>query len=116
MKFKLDENLPVDLVSDLRQSGHDADSVLDESLRGAPDPIVVAAALREGRILLTLDKGIANLIQYLANTHAGVVLFRPSTSGRANVLQFIRLRLAELLVFELADRVTVVSEQRIRVR
>jgi hypothetical protein len=30
VKFKLDENLPVDLVSDLREAGHDADSVLDE--------------------------------------------------------------------------------------
>lgn len=36
MKFKLDENLPVDLVSDLRQAGHDADSVPDEGLTGAP--------------------------------------------------------------------------------
>jgi predicted nuclease of predicted toxin-antitoxin system len=64
VKFKIDENLPVGLVADLHLAGHDADTVLDEKLAGATDLIVVAAALREGRILLTLDKGIANLIQH----------------------------------------------------
>ncbi len=116
MKFKIDENLPVDLVADLNRAGHDADTVVDENLAGAADPIVVAAALREGRILLTLDKGIASLIQHPVNTHAGVVSFRPGASGRSAVLDFIRSHLAELLVLELANRVTVVSEGRIRVR
>lgn len=116
MNFKIDENLPVDLVVDLQLAGHDADTVLDENLAGATDLIVVAAALREGRILLTLDKGIANLIQHPVNTHAGVVLFRPGATGRSMVLDFIRSRLAEFLRLELANRVTVVSEGRIRVR
>ena len=114
MRFKLDENLPVDLAEDLRLAGHEADTVLDENLAGAADPVVVAEALRERRILLTLDKGVANLIQHPA--HAGVVLFRPGASGRTAVLQFIRSRLADLLVYDLADHVTVVSENRIRVR
>jgi predicted nuclease of predicted toxin-antitoxin system len=45
VKFKIDENMPVDLVADLRRAGHDADTVLDENLAGAADPIVVAASL-----------------------------------------------------------------------
>ena len=116
MKFKIDENLPVDLAADLHLAGHDADTVFDKHLAGATDLSVVAAALREGRIVLTLDKGIANLILHPVHTHAGVVLFRPGLSGRSAVLHFIRSRLAELLILELADRVTVVSEARIRVR
>jgi predicted nuclease of predicted toxin-antitoxin system len=116
VKFKIDENLPVELVADLHLAGHDADTVLDENLAGATDLVVVAAALGEGRILLTLDKGIANLLKYPVDTHAGVVLFRPGASGRAAVLDFIRSRFAELLILDLANRVTVVSEGRIRVR
>ncbi|MGD1072961.1 MAG: DUF5615 family PIN-like protein [Bryobacteraceae bacterium] len=116
MKFKLDENLPLDFAADLRLAGHDADTVGEENLTGAADPIVVAAARREERILLTLDKGIANLVQHPAHTHAGIVLFRPGMSGRLAVLHFIRSRLAELLVRDLANRVTVVSERRIRIR
>ena len=59
MKFKLDENLPVELAADLRGMGYDVDTVNDEGLRGAADPAVVNAALAAGRILFTLDKGIA---------------------------------------------------------
>ncbi|HTA46896.1 MAG TPA: DUF5615 family PIN-like protein [Bryobacteraceae bacterium] len=76
MKFKIDENLPSDLVTDLNLAGHDAHTVLEENLAGAADLIVIAAAFRDGRILLTLDKGIANLIRHPVNSHAGVVLFR----------------------------------------
>ena len=93
MKFKLDENLPVELVTDLRALGHDADTVTGEGLRGAADPAVVDAALAADRILFTLDKGIANLQRYPIHQHAGVVSFRPDTSGRGAVIAFVRERL-----------------------
>ena len=89
MKFKIDENLPGELVADLRELGHDADTVFDEALAGAIDPVVIKAALAEERILLTLDKGIANLHEYPLARHAGVVLFRPARSGRRVVHAFI---------------------------
>jgi hypothetical protein len=82
VKFKLDENLPTELVMDLHQLGHNADTVTDEKLCGAPDAAVLQAANAAGRILLTLDKGIANLRRYPISEHAGVVLFRPDTLGR----------------------------------
>jgi predicted nuclease of predicted toxin-antitoxin system len=116
VKFKLDENVPVELVTDLRGLGHDADTVIDEGLRGAADPAVVDAAFVTGRILFTLDKGIANLRRYPIHQHAGVVLFRPGTSGRAAVIAFIRERLNKLLEMELKDRLTVVGPSRIRFR
>ena len=114
MRFKLDENLPVELALDLRLAGHDTDTVVDEHLAGSPDSTIVAAARSELRILLTLDKGIANPLSH--PTHAGIVLFRPGTTGRAAVSEFIRSRLPELLATDLAGRVTIVSEQKIRVR
>ena len=116
MKFKIDENLPGELVADLRELGHDADTVFDERLGGAKDPILMKAAFGEERILLTLDKGIANLQQYPVERHAGVVLFRPTRSGRRVVLAFIRERLRDLLELDLRGRLTVVGPTRIRVR
>ena len=38
MKFKTDENLPLQAAELLRSAGHDADSVLDEGLSGTSDP------------------------------------------------------------------------------
>ena len=86
MNFKIDENLPTELADDLRQPGHDADTVLGEGLRGAKDPAVVEAARASDRILFTLDKGIANVRRFPAGEHAGAVLFRPDTSGRRAVM------------------------------
>ena len=116
MKFKLDENLPVELVADLRGLGHDADTVSGEGLSGAADPAVVDAAFSAGRILFTLDKGIANLQRYPIHQHAGVVLFRPDTLGRGAVIAFVRERLHEVLEMELTGRLTVVGPSRIRFR
>ncbi len=58
MKFKIDENLPGELADEIRALGHDAEAVFDEGLSGSPDPIIVATAANEGRVLLTMDKGI----------------------------------------------------------
>ena len=116
MKFKLDENLPVELASDLRSLGYDVDTVHDEGLRGAADPAVVDAALAADRILFTLDKGIANLQRYPVRQHAGVVLFRPDTSGRGAVIAFVRERLPRVLEVDLTNRLIVVGPSRIRFR
>jgi predicted nuclease of predicted toxin-antitoxin system len=65
VKFKIDENLPVELVTDLRRLGHDADTVADEGLRGAADPVVVDAAFASNRILFTLDKCASGYPKFL---------------------------------------------------
>jgi hypothetical protein len=65
---------------------------------------------------MTLDKGIASLLQYPVHEHGGTVLFRPDASGRREVLLFVRSRLENLMEMELAGRLTVVGPTRIRVR
>jgi predicted nuclease of predicted toxin-antitoxin system len=116
VRFKVDENLPAELAEELRVLGYDADTVQDEGLSGRPDTEVVATALTGSRIIVTLDKGIADLVRFPGETHVGVVLFRPGTVGRKAVMAFIRLRLASLLELDLMGRITVVTADRIRVR
>jgi predicted nuclease of predicted toxin-antitoxin system len=116
VKFKLDENLPFELVADLRGLGHEADTVADEGLRGAPDSTVVEAAFAAGRILFTLDKGLANIRHYPLQQHAEIVLFRPDTSGRRAVVAFVRERMHKVVEMELTGRLTVVGPSRIRFR
>jgi predicted nuclease of predicted toxin-antitoxin system len=116
VKFKIDENLPAELAEDLHRLGQSADTVEGEGIVGAADSIVVSAALADRRIILTLDKGIANVVRFPTQTHAGIVLFRPGSLGRRAVLKFIRDRLDPLLRLDLAERVTVVTDERIRMR
>ena len=75
MRFKLDENLPVELLETLRAAGHEADGLRDEGLIGAPDDVVLDLVRRERRVLLTLDKGIANVRAHPPEAHAGTSCF-----------------------------------------
>jgi len=116
MKFKIDENLPAELATDIRTAGHEADTVFDQNLSGAADSTIMARLQAEGRALLTMDKGIADIRAYPPQQYAGIILFRPAVTGRASTLAFVRQHLPMLLQSQLAGRLLVVSPSGIRVR
>jgi predicted nuclease of predicted toxin-antitoxin system len=41
MRFKIDENLPIEIAEILINSGHDAKTVNAERLQGAKDPVLI---------------------------------------------------------------------------
>jgi predicted nuclease of predicted toxin-antitoxin system len=116
MRFKVDENLPQELASDLAEIGHDAETVVTEGMAGVADNHLVETARLESRVLLTLDKGIADVRVFPPTTSPGVVLFRPNSMGRGEVLLFIRRHLPEVLKMELKGRLVVVAAGGIRFR
>ena len=116
MKFKLDENLPAELLDDLRAAGHEADSVPGEQLTGAPDAVLLDRVRREARVLLTMDKGIGDVRAYPPENYAGIVLFRPPSAGRGVTLSFVRRHLASVFDRDLAGHLLVVTEGGLRLR
>lgn len=116
MRFKIDENLPGELAGDLRAAGHEADTVSDQGLAGAPDSAILARVQAEGRALLTMDKGIADIRAYPPDQYAGIILFRPKTTGRSATLALVRHYLPTLLLSNLSGHLFVVSETGIRSR
>ncbi len=116
MRFKIDENLPAEIASQLAELGHDAETVVTERMTGAADSDLLDAARREGRVLLTLDKGIANVQRYAPTAFLGIVLFRPDSMGRGEVLRFVIRHLPEVLEIELRGRLVVVTHRGIRLR
>ena len=70
MRIKLDENLPADALAIALRLGHDADSVNNEGLIGASDVEVLAAATRDGRLLITLDRRFGDVRAHTPGTHA----------------------------------------------
>jgi predicted nuclease of predicted toxin-antitoxin system len=55
VRFKVDENLPLEVASLLTAAGHDALTVLDQLLGGHSDLAVDEACRHEGRAIVTLD-------------------------------------------------------------
>ena len=118
MRFKLDENLPDELLDDLRAAGHEADGLRDEGLVGASDEVVLDLVRREHACCSrwTLDKGIADVRVYPPEAHAGIVLFRPPAAGRGTTLLFVRRHLASLFERELTGRLLVITDRGLRLR
>ena len=116
MRFKLDENLPVDLADLFRAAGHDAATALDQNLNGARDSELASVCRRENRAIVTLDTDFADIRTYPPNAYPGLVVFRPSTQSRDRILRLGARLLNVLAGATLAGRLWIVEDSRIRVR
>jgi predicted nuclease of predicted toxin-antitoxin system len=116
VKFKLDENLPVSAVDALTGCGHDADTVIAEGLTGAADPRVVAAAAAEGRVLITLDRGMGDIRAYPPGSHAGIVVLRLAEQSAPAVSEVITELANWADLDALAGAVAVLQQGVLRIR
>ena len=87
MRFKVDQNLPVEIAVALREAGHDAHTVYDESLAGIPDPELGVVIQRERRCLVTLDLGFGDIRSYPPRDYLGIIVLRPSSQDKVTVMQ-----------------------------
>ena len=115
MKFKIDENSPAEIAFQLAEAGHDAETVVTEGITGAADSDLLEAARREGRVLLTLDKEIANVQRYSPTAFLGIVLFRPDSMGRGRGSPLCPPPPGGVGI-ELRGRLVVVTRRGIRLR
>jgi predicted nuclease of predicted toxin-antitoxin system len=114
LKFKLDENMPRDAATRLREEGHDVTTVLDEGLGGEDDPPVLKAATDEARILLTFDLDFADVRQYPPGSHGGIVVFRLRDLHWSALEGPLSRLLARGGLDDLAKGLAVVDESRVR--
>ena len=116
MKFKVDENLPAEAAELLQQAGHDAVTAATQHLSGATDEEILSVCRREGRSLVTLDLGFADIRTYPPAQCPGLVVLRLKRQDKLFVLQVLA-RLVPVLAREpLARHLWIVDEERIRVR
>ncbi len=115
MRFKLDENLPVDLVDIFRAAGHDAVTALDQDPGGARDSTLASVCRREGRAIVTLDSDFADIRTYPPDAYSGLVVFRPSTQSCDHILNVGSRLLNVLSDATLAGQLWIVEDSRIRI-
>ena len=80
MRFLANENLPGEAIAALKHVGHDVVWVRTAA-PGSKDEIILAWAMREGRVLLTIDKD------------SGIILFQlpMPTAGRVGAVIVARI-------------------------
>jgi len=116
LKIKLDENIPGAVADILRARGHDVDTVLEESLGGRDDPTVLSAAIGEGRLLITLDRGFGDVRAYPPGTHPGIIVMRPDDQRVPTVVATVETLVDHHDIEGLAGCITVVQRNVLRVR
>ena len=116
MKFKLDENMPIELAAILSDRGHDTATVSGEGLTGADDAELFRMCQCERRALITLDSGFGDIRRYPPERSAGLLVLKLNRHGKSHVLSVLKL-LPDLLEKEkLESRLWIVEEDRVKIR
>ena len=113
-KLLLDENIGKKVASRLRDAGWDVVSILEEA-PGIEDPKVLKRAVKEKRIVVTLDQDFGTLIFRDSNKHVGVLLLRLEKESAENLFQTIN-RVLKQYGKALEKKFTVASESQVRIR
>lgn len=112
----IDENLPRNLASLLRQNGYNAQDVRDVGLGGRPDRDVWQFAQTNSITIVTGDRDFANILAY-PKPHAGIVLiFIPDRLRIATRNSLILAGLRRVAGRSLANCVVSISPTDTRIR
>ncbi|MEA3350740.1 MAG: DUF5615 family PIN-like protein [Chloroflexota bacterium] len=116
MKFKIDENLPVEIAELLRSEGHNASTVFEQDLVGSADLIIANTCKQEERVIVTLDLDFADIHAYPPQRFLGIIVLRIHHQNKYHVISVFR-RVIDLLGREPLDgRLWIVEESQVRIR
>ena len=89
MRFLVDFNIGRAVVDYLRQAGHDTASVGDADPRMS-DVSILLWAVREQRIVVTMDTDFGELVYHSGHSHSGVLLLRMPGARREMKVRIMR--------------------------
>ena len=114
MKLKLDENIDLRVVTLLQLAGHDVATVPGQGLSSAPDPEVIDVCRREGRCLVTCDRGFGNRLKYNPPNYAGIVIIRlPSRYKFADWREAIETFITGLDTADVTGKLWIIQQGKI---
>ena len=116
MKFKIDENLPVEIAKLLTDEGYNAETVSDQGLGGTEDSILVEVCRKEGRVLVTLDTDFSNIRAYPPEELPGIVVLGIKSQAKRHVVEMFKNIIPLFAEEPLCQRLWIVEETRVRVR
>jgi len=115
-RFKLDENLAHDVALELRTTGHNVSTAIEQGLGGSADSDLLDACRVEQRILVTFDLDFADVRTYPPQDQPGIWVLRPTTQSVEDTLNVLR-GAVDLIQTELTiGRLWIVQPGRVRVR
>ena len=116
MKFKIDENLPIELIDVLRSAGYAGMTAFEQRLNGKPDSKVINRCREEKYVLVFLDLDFADIRLYPPEKYSGLIIIRIKNQDRYNVIETFKKIIPNLKLENITGTLWILDEKRIRIR
>lgn len=116
MRFKVDQNLPIEAADLLTAAGHDAITVYQQSLGGAADERIVEVCKDENRILVTADLDLPDITRYPPAKAPGYMALRLPRQSKQALLGLLAKAIPMLAAHTITGRLWIVEPDRLRIR
>ena len=116
MRFKIDQNLPIEAATLLTAAGHDAMTVYQQSLSGSPDERIVDVCKDENRILITADLDLSDIRHYPPSQAPGYMVLRLPRQSKQALLDLLSKAIPMLAVHPINGLLWIVEPDRLRIR
>ena len=114
MKFLIDVGVGTSVDKWLRENGHDTISVRDVDSR-AKDRDILQLSVREGRMIITMDKDFGELVYSSGLAHSGVLILRLEDATHEEKVDVVRTILSEFAT-SIENKFCVYQHGKLRVR
>ena len=116
MKFKIDENLPIEIAKLLIERGHDAKTVNEQQLKRTNDSVLINLCKQENRALVTLDTDFSNISEYPPIEYAGIMVLRLGSQAKQHVINVFQQIITTIEIEPLKQHLWIVEDNAIRIR
>jgi predicted nuclease of predicted toxin-antitoxin system len=115
MKFKLDENVDLRILTRFRSAGSDVATVPEQKMTSAPDNELIEVCRQEERCLVTADRDFTNRGRYNPAHYFGIAVIRlPAQMVLTDWLAAIDTLLQGLEVSDITGKLWVIRNNSIQ--
>ncbi len=116
MRFKIDENMPIEAAEQLRIAGHDALTISDQQMVGDADSRIASVCQSEQRAIVSLDLDFSDIRTYQPGDYHGIIVLRPRTQAKPVVLALLAQLIPLLDSEPLENNLWILQENGLRIR
>jgi predicted nuclease of predicted toxin-antitoxin system len=112
LRLYLDQMFGLDVAAALRREGHDVLRAAETGLARADDSLILEKAIREERILVTLDEHFGDWVILPLKKHLGVIRLKVNPATTANVVNLLLPFLRRYSSLQFKDHLVILSVTR----
>jgi predicted nuclease of predicted toxin-antitoxin system len=116
LKFKIEENLPTEIVDCLISAKYDTITVVGQSLTGANDCSIAEVCKKEERILVTLDTDFIDIRTFPPDEYSGIMVIRVMKQSKSHIIDVFTQTIPLLKREPINHCLWVIEENRIRIK